>query len=206
MMAMDELSGKRGLVWTKRLTHNANRCNLILWGYQMSAHRKNYDYAVVMYEAGLSIQQDAWFYSVTRQAMYAILKRRGVLFRPHIRRAEENHFYRGGVTKDTRAHQIYTLAIEKGIIVRNELCEACGSTGRIEGHHDSYDEPLSVRWLCHNCHHDWHKNNIAAQATNLHPRMERCEIARLGGKSAWATISQEQRKEKMADLRAMRKK
>ena len=147
----------------------------------MPANRKNYDHAVVMYESGMSIQQVAWFYNISRQAMHSILKRRNVSFRPQLRYSKENHFYRGCVTQDERAHQIYVLALEKGILVRAESCESCGATGRIEGHHDSYDAPLFVRWLCHRCHYNWHQNNTAAQAKNLPPKMERSEIARLGG-------------------------
>lgn len=47
----------------------------------MPAHRKNYDRAVELYKAGLSIADVAAQFSVTRQAMHKILKRRGVEMR-----------------------------------------------------------------------------------------------------------------------------
>lgn len=42
----------------------------------MRTNAKNYDYAVEMYRKGLSIEQVADFYGVTRQSMWQCLKRR----------------------------------------------------------------------------------------------------------------------------------
>ena len=38
-------------------------------------------------------------------------------------------------------------------------CEQCGSSGRLHRHHDDYDQPLCVRWLCPRCHGAWHALN-----------------------------------------------
>ena len=35
-------------------------------------------------------------------------------------------------------------------------CEVCGTTQDICGHHDDYDKPLEVRWLCREHHADLH--------------------------------------------------
>lgn len=36
-------------------------------------------------------------------------------------------------------------------------CEVCGSSSIVHGHHESYDEPLKVIWLCPKHHSERHK-------------------------------------------------
>lgn len=91
----------------------------------MAAHRKDYDEAVRMYDNGLSIGYIAKFYNITRQAMWAILKRRGCKFRSQQRYGTENHFYRG-TKADERAHDVVEKAIKRGILVPSSTCEVCG--------------------------------------------------------------------------------
>lgn len=43
-----------------------------------------------------------------------------------------------------------------GFMVR-QPCEVCGSTTRVQGHHDDYSKPLEVRWLCHPHHAEHHR-------------------------------------------------
>src|SRR3989337_846841 len=127
-----------------------------------------YDQAVPMYQSGLSIQEIANFFQVTRQSMWAALKRRRVEFRTNTRSGMENHFHRGTRAVD-RAQNLLEKAVEKGIIHRPDACQDCdtiprrfknGRTG-IQAHHKDYSKPLEVRWLCQKCHHTWHKTNKA---------------------------------------------
>lgn len=135
----------------------------------MAAKRKDYDEAVRMYERGLSIGDVASFYGISRQAMWAILKRRGVEFRPQQKEGEENHFHRGGSVADDQAQNLVERALDKGVLTRPTQCETCKKTpkpfkdGRsaIQAHHCDYNKPLEVMWLCQKCHHDWHKKNTA---------------------------------------------
>lgn len=159
-------------VYTLNIDNVVNACYDMLDVHQrqeidMAANRKDYDQAVKMYEQGLSIGDVAAFYQVSRQAMWAILKRRGCVFRSHLRYGEDNHFYRGTQAND-RAQNICENAIKKGILIRPSLCETCGEpsqqkNGRsgIQAHHCDYNKPLEVMWLCQKCHHQWHQENQA---------------------------------------------
>ncbi len=121
--------------------------------------------AVRLYDRGLSVQEVADYYSVTRQAMWAHLRKRTKM-RPQQRHGEDNHFYRG-TKDDDHAQNIVEKAVQRGILVP-QPCEVCGATGqmrdgrnKIQAHHDDYNKPLSVRWLCQKHHHEWHKHNKA---------------------------------------------
>jgi hypothetical protein len=49
------------------------------------------------------------------------------------------------------------IALQQGKMSRGN-CELCGDT-RTHGHHDDYDLPLVVRWLCAKHHRAWHIDN-----------------------------------------------
>jgi predicted HTH domain antitoxin/DNA-directed RNA polymerase subunit M/transcription elongation factor TFIIS len=145
----------------------------------MTARKTKYDVSVDMYEKGLSIQDIAEYYGISRQAMWMILKRRGCEFRPNTRSGVDNHFYRGGETASDKAQNILETAIKKGLIQRKYICEECGeedtfSDGRsaIQAHHSDYNKPLDVIWLCQKCHHEWHKNNKAIERKEVESEPE----------------------------------
>jgi predicted DNA-binding protein YlxM (UPF0122 family) len=121
-----------------------------------------YQQTVDLYIAGLSIQKIADRYGITRQAMWAILQRRGCQFRSHLRYGKANHFYRGTQAVDPAQNKLES-AIRNGTIEQRRICEKCGASysfrdGRngVQAHHDDYSKPLEVRWLCQRCHHQAH--------------------------------------------------
>lgn len=130
----------------------------------MPARRNDkYNICPEMYKIGLSIKEIAEHFSITRQAMYSILKRRGAVFREQKRYEQENHFFRGGKNADRRTHRIVEQAIKNGILIPGS-CEICGIKGtmsdgrnKIQAHHDDYSKPLEVRWLCQTHHYEHHK-------------------------------------------------
>lgn len=61
---------------------------------------------------------------------------------------EKNHIKRA-------AHIITGNAIRDGKLIK-ERCEKCGEA-KVDGHHDDYEKPLEVRWLCKKHHAEHHK-------------------------------------------------
>lgn len=66
--------------------------------------------------------------------------------------------------KDDLAHQLKRKTreatrrrIKAGILVI-QPCEVCGKIEGIEAHHDDYNDPMNVRWLCSWHHAEHHKN------------------------------------------------
>lgn len=56
------------------------------------------------------------------------------------------------------AHNAVARAIKSGQLERLP-CEQCGEPKSV-GHHDDYDKPLQVRWLCQPCHVRLHKEHL----------------------------------------------
>lgn len=135
--------------------------------------------SVSLYERGLSVQDVADYFGVSRQAMWAHLKKRTKM-RPQQRLGAENHFYRG-TSDDDHAQNMVETAIKNGILTPRP-CEVCGESGvmrdgrsKIQAHHDDYNKPLEVRWLCQKHHHEWHKNN-KAKAREAHTEAPKADI------------------------------
>jgi hypothetical protein len=60
--------------------------------------------------------------------------------------------------KQARAYTLLHAAVRRGKIARPECCEYCGRNSLeergapLEGHHEDYNRPLDVIWLCDACH------------------------------------------------------
>lgn len=65
--------------------------------------------------------------------------------------------YRLKNPKKSRAHDLVAYAIKIGSLVRLP-CEVCGANSHV-AHHDDYEKPLEVRWLCQTHHKQWHSDN-----------------------------------------------
>ena len=73
---------------------------------------------------------------------------------------EEQHRYGTGFSEGEQAKRRKCRNATNKAIQRKELirkpCEDCGSLNS-EAHHDDYDKPLDVRWLCFEHHRAFHK-------------------------------------------------
>jgi len=68
---------------------------------------------------------------------------------------EVNRAWRSEDLRRQRAHGMVSRAIKKGELKRMP-CIRCGKS-KTEAHHDDYDKPLDVMWLCTPCHKQRHK-------------------------------------------------
>lgn len=55
-----------------------------------------------------------------------------------------------------RAHKQVELAKRRGDIKAPDSCENCYAIVKLYAHHDDYEHPLVVRWLCRPCHRAVH--------------------------------------------------
>ena len=65
--------------------------------------------------------------------------------------------YRKNNRKKIIAQKRVSYAISTGKL-NKQPCEICGYV-RAVAHHDDYDKPLDVRWLCQAHHKQWHAKN-----------------------------------------------
>lgn len=56
-----------------------------------------------------------------------------------------------------KVRQLTHYSMRTGKIIKSP-CEVCGEL-KVEAHHDDYNKPLQVRWLCRKHHDEHHKNN-----------------------------------------------
>ena len=126
------------------------------------------DQVKLLYEQGKNTTEIGKIFKVSRVTIGNQLKKMGVQMRQGIPKGcksilgKNNHMYRGGPLKDNSAsNKVYEATI-KGVLIRPDECSVCcKSGGMIEAHHDNYNFPLIVKWLCRKCHHEWHKTNRA---------------------------------------------
>jgi hypothetical protein len=58
-------------------------------------------------------------------------------------------------TAKTRARNAAQARVRRGKVQR-QPCEVCGAV-EVEMHHEDYDKPLEVRWLCRKHHRELHR-------------------------------------------------
>lgn len=113
-----------------------------------------------MVRMGLPPREIAGFFEITRSYVYLLAKKEGISFPKTPLSPEQNR-------KKAAANKLVSSAISKGIL-QPLPCEVCGISGRengrniVEAHHDDYEQPLIVRWLCKQHHSDWHRTNKPA--------------------------------------------
>ena len=68
---------------------------------------------------------------------------------------EINRIWRAEDKRRQKAHNKVSNAVKTGKLVREPCCR-CGDVKTV-AHHEDYDRPLDVMWLCQVCHKQRHK-------------------------------------------------
>jgi len=68
---------------------------------------------------------------------------------------EITRIWRAADKRRQKAHNSVSYAIKTGRLVREPCC-LCGNEKTV-AHHEDYDKPLEVIWLCQACHKQRHK-------------------------------------------------
>ncbi len=63
-----------------------------------------------------------------------------------------------------RARKILQAAVRVGYIKRPDKCSKCLKKCKPHGHHEDYNKPLEIRWLCKVCH-----NHVHGKLLDLEP-------------------------------------
>jgi len=80
------------------------------------------------------------------------------------------------IEKQKQAWRQVALAIKRGELVRPDTCQECGAHDLIHAHHEDYDRPLDVEFLCVRCHfarHGWSRGGPLANLN--HGRHDYCK-------------------------------
>jgi len=64
--------------------------------------------------------------------------------------------YRKNNPKKYKAHIAVGNALREGKLHRPDRCSHCKVECKPEGHHEDYQKPLDVVWLCSECHRNLH--------------------------------------------------
>ena len=63
-----------------------------------------------------------------------------------------------GKFKERVRHKVL-YALQKGYLKKPDKCSICGVSVKVEAHHEDYNKPLEVIWLCKSCHENIHHLN-----------------------------------------------
>ena len=51
-----------------------------------------------------------------------------------------------------RAAGLINMRIRRGKLTRPDTCSICKEKKKVDAHHDDYNKPEEVRWMCRSCH------------------------------------------------------
>ena len=71
-------------------------------------------------------------------------------------RAVRNKRYRQEHPEREAAYRAVRRALRAGRLAKPPKCQGCGCRTELHAHHEDYEQPLNVVWLCARCHAEHH--------------------------------------------------
>lgn len=120
------------------------------------------DAVAKLYSEGRSIASLVKEFGICEKSVKQLMRSRGVHIRPHVQIPKKIRKHPKSLkpVHERWATKQVELAERRGEIVRAGACSECFRVGKVHAHHDDYNFPLAVRWLCPKCHKTWHSLNI----------------------------------------------
>lgn len=84
-----------------------------------------------------------------------------------VNRFKYGQFYKNRWPAKSEAHRLVQAALSHKEIIKPDNCSACSkeATGhKLHAHHDDYNKPLDIIWLCNKCHLGRHKDSPSVLA------------------------------------------
>ena len=95
----------------------------------------------------------------TKRIINKLFMRRDVAKNPEKYKAQWRNYNRKKDRK-TYARALLNAALNAGKISKSSACQDCGRNIRLTAHHNNYNEPLHVEWLCYECHGKRHRKAV----------------------------------------------
>lgn len=78
-------------------------------------------------------------------------------------RTAQSDRYRKKYPDRIRAERTLHYALQRGEIRKPECCQICLRKTELQAHHEDYDKPLDVIWVCWLCHNGIHMNEVGVE-------------------------------------------
>jgi len=73
----------------------------------------------------------------------------------------------------TMARRAVREAIRCGKLIPATICERCGKSGKMDGHHEDHYRPYYLVWLCKDCHSIHDKFKLMGYGTDYSEQIEK---------------------------------